>query len=367
MKNTLKNSNEITKFNTFNNNFFIKQKEYITIEELSKLVEIKNINNLNLDLKINNVATLKKATKNDISFLSNIKYLKDINGSNCGFCLIDEKHAKYLPKNIIPIIVDDPHYTYTVLLNKLYFVPLFEINPIISDRATIDKTAKIGSNTEIQAGAFIDKNVIIGNNCKICANVVINHNCIIGDNTYIGANATISYSKIGNYTIIHNGANIGQCGFGFAHNKGFNYKIPQLGIVEIGDYVEIGAGTCIDRGAFDNTIIGNNTKIDNLNQIGHGVKVGQGCFFAAQVGISGSTSIGNFVQLGGQSGIAGHIKINDLAQVAAQSGVLKDIEPNSIVGGCPSMSIKDWHRSTIAIKQIIKNKNLKSMEDKNDK
>lgn len=351
MQSVLKNN--INKISTFNN-FFIKQVEYFTIEDLSKIVKINNIDTLDKTLKIYNVATLNRATNSDISFLSNMKYVENLKNSNAGFCFIQEKYIKYLNKNIIPIIVDNPHYSYCILLNSMYFVPIYLVENKISDKSTVDKTAKIGKNVEIQAGVFIDKNVTIGNNCKICANAVINHDCVIGDNVYIGANTTISYAEIGHDTIIHNGACIGQCGFGFAYNEGFNYKIPQLGIVRIGNFVEIGANTCIDRGAFDDTIIEDNTKLDNLIQIAHGVKVGKGCFFASQVGISGSAEIGNFTQLGGQVGIAGHIKIGDVVQVAAQSGIMKDIESRSSMAGTPAVPIRDWHKSSIIIKKLIK-------------
>ena len=345
----------ISKFSTFNK-FFIKQVEYITIDDLSKIIDIKNINELDKKLKIYNVTTLDKATKNDISFLSNLKYVDKLKNTSAGFCFLDENHKKYINSKTLPIVVNDPHYSYCKLLEYLYFIPIYLVEDKISEKAYIDKTAKIGKNVEIQAGAFIDKNVTIGDNCKICANAVINHDCSIGDNTYIGANATISYAEIGHDAIIHNGAAIGQCGFGFAHNNGFNYKIPQLGIVKIGNFVEIGANTCIDRGAFDDTTIGDNAKIDNLVQIAHGVKVGQGCFFASQVGVSGSTKVGNFVQLGGQVGLAGHINIGDMTEIAAQSGVMKDIEPKSKVAGSPSMPIRDWHKSTVLIKKLINNK-----------
>ena len=320
--------NSIYKLSTFNK-FFIKQVEYITIEDLSKIITIKNINNLDKSLKIYNVATLNKATGQDISFLSNTKYVDSLKDSNAGFCFIQEKYVNYLNKNTTPIIVDDPHFSYCILLNTMYFVPMYLVENKISNKANIDTSAKIGKNVEI-------------------------HDCVIGDNTYIGANATISYAEIGHDTVIHNGACIGQCGFGFAHNSGFNYKIPQLGIVKIGNFVEIGANTCIDRGAFDDTIIGDNTKLDNLIQIAHGVKVGQGCFLCSQVGIAGSTEVGNFTQLGGQVGVAGHIKIGDIVQVAAQSGVMKDIESKSIVAGSPTMPIRDWHKSSIIIKKLIK-------------
>ena len=347
--------NNINKFTTFNK-FFIKQVEYITIDDLNKIINIKNIDELDGNLKIYNVTTLDKATENDISFLSNLKYVDKLKNTSAGFCFLDENHKKYINSKTLPIVVNDPHYSYCKLLEYLYFVPIYLVEDKISEKAYIDKTAKIGKNVEIQAGVFIDKNVVIGDNCKICANAVINHDCIIGNNTYIGANATISYAEIGHDTIIHNGAAIGQCGFGFAHNNGFNYKVTQLGTVKIGNFVEIGANTCIDRGAFDDTVIGDNTKIDNLVQIAHGVKIGQGCFFASQVGISGSTKVGNFVQLGGQVGLAGHITIGDMAEVAAQGGVMKDIEPKAKMAGSPAMPIRDWHRSTVLIKKLINNK-----------
>ncbi len=355
MQEILKNKKDINIFNKFNN-FFIKQKDFITINELNALIKIKNIAELDKNKKIYGVNTLQKATEKEISFLINKKYITDLQNSKAGFCFIDENHKNYIPKNTIAIVVDNPHYSYCIFLNEMYFIPLFLINSGISEKANIDETAKIGKNVEIQPGVFIGENVVIGDNCKICANAVINHNCSIGDNSYIGANTTISYAEIGNNTIIQNGVNIGQCGFGFAHNAGFNYKIPQLGIVKIGNNVEIGASTCIDRGALENTVIEDNTKIDNLVQIAHGVKVGKGCFFASQAGISGSTKIGNFVQLGGQTGIVGHLTIGDMVQAAGQSGIASNIEKGMIVGGSPAIPIKDWHRSSIIIKKLINNK-----------
>lgn len=358
MQEILKNRDSVKIFEKFNN-FFIKQKEFLTVDELSKLIDIKNINELDKNQKIFNINTLIKATKQDISFLSNNKYVKDLEISKAGLCFIDSGHKKYLPKTIKPVVVDNPHYAYTVFLNKMYFVPLFLIDANISEKATISETAKIGKNVEIQVNVVIGENVVIGNNCKICANTVINHDCIIGDNTYIGANTTISYAEIGNNVIIQNGANIGQCGFGFSNNVGFNFKIPQLGIVKIGNFVEIGAGTCVDRGAFDDTLIGDNTKIDNLVQVAHGVKIGVGSFFAAQTGIAGSTLVGNYVQLGGQTGVVGHIKVGDLVQSAAQSGIMSDIPNNITVGGFPAVPIRDWHRMTIILNNLINNKKKK--------
>lgn len=335
-------------------NFFTKQKEYITIGELSKLIEIQNLNDLNPADKIYNVRTLKEATQQDISFLSNTKYIKDLENTNAGFCFVQDKIVDKVSPKTKAIIVKNPHYCYTVILNELFFIPMFAINPEISDRAYISKTAKIGKNVEIQAGAYIDDNVVIGNNCKICANAVINHNVIIGNGTYIGANSTISYAEIGNNVIIQSNVAIGQCGFGFAHNNGFNYKIPQLGIVKIGDFVEINSGATIARGAFDDTEIGTITKIDSLCQIGHGVKIGMGCFFAGQAGVAGSTKVGMFCQFGGQSGLAGHINIADFTEVAGQSGVVADTQKGDRLGGYPAQNMMDWHRETILLRKMLK-------------
>lgn len=355
MRETLRNIADITKYSDFNG-FFIKQREFITVEEFDKIVKVKNIDELDKTRKIYNLNTILEATGKDVSFLINEKYMKDLQKSKAGFCFVNQKLKDFLPKSITPLVVDNPHFAYCAFLQNMYFIPLFLVSPGISPKANVDETARIGKNVEIQAGAFVDKNVVIGDNCKICANSVINHGCIIGNNTYIGANATISYSHIGNNVIIQNGANIGQCGYGFAHDSGFNYKIPQLGTVKICDYVEVGAGTCIDRGVLEETIIGQNTKLDNLIQIAHNVEVGMGCFMASQVGIAGSTKIGNFVQFGGQTGIVGHVKIGDLVQSAGQTGILGDIEKGAIVGGSPALPLKDWLKSTAILQKLINKK-----------
>lgn len=334
--------------------FFYKKREFITFGDICKLVEVINHNELNLQDKIYNVETLEKARQGNITFLSNNKYIKELKDTKAEFCIIDEKHAKLLPNETKAVIVKNPYYVYTLVLNLLYSVPNFIIKSEISDKAHINKDVIIGNNVEIQPGVVIEKGVRIGNNCKICSNTIIGRNCVIGDNSYIGSNTTIMYSKIGNNVIIQNNTSIGQCGFGFVYENGFNYKIPQLGIVEISDFVEIGSCVTIDRGAQNNTKIGKCTKIDNLVQIAHGVQIGEGCFLAAQVGIAGSTVVGNYVQMGGKVGIAGHVKIGDMVQIAANSGIMKDAENGSVLAGAPAIPIKDWHRTTILLKKMLK-------------
>jgi len=339
------------------NQFFEQKMEYATLDQVVLLTKSEVIGDYDKDRKIYKVATLKKATQNEISFLTNKKYIDDLKITKAGAVFVEKGMADKVPAGTVALIHENPHFAYMLCLQAMFKVPVFEINAGLSRKAHIAWSAKIGKHVEIQDGAYIDKNVVIGNNCKICAGAVIYHDCKIGDNTYIGANSTIMYTNIGKECIIHNGAQIGQCGFGFVHNKMFNFKIPQIGRVIIGDYVEIGANTCIDRGALEDTIIESIAKIDNLVQIAHGVKIGAGTFVAGGVGIAGSAEIGKFVQLGGKVGIAGHIKIADGVQIAGNSGVAQSIEkPMSSWGGSPAIPAMQWHRQTILLEKMLNKK-----------
>jgi UDP-3-O-[3-hydroxymyristoyl] glucosamine N-acyltransferase len=339
------------------NHFFKKKKEYLRVEEIVFITKSQIFIDYDVNKKIFNVSTLKNATMNDVSFLTNKSYVDMLKETKAGVVFVPEEFKEVVPSDTLVLVNDNPHYAYTLCLQNLYDIPSFNIKRGFSKRANISWSAKIGRNCEIQAGAYIGKNVVIGDNCKICVNAVIYDNCVIGDGTYIGSNATIAYAIIGKECVIHNGANIGQDGFGFVHDKMFNYKVPQIGKVIIGDYVEIGSCTCIDRGALDDTTIGTNTKIDNLNQIAHGVKIGAGCFIAGHCGIAGSTKIGNFVQCGGHTGMAGHIEIADGVQIAGHSGVAKSIlEAGAKYGGSPAVPYMEWHRQHLTLEKMSKRK-----------
>lgn len=345
------------------NQFFKKKMEYARLEDVVFLTKSEAVGDFDPDKKIYSVATLKNAKENDISFLTNSKYIEDLKKTKAVAVFVERKIADKVPKGTVALINENPHFAYMVCLEAMYEVPVFNRNGGISRKAHIAWSARIGKNVEIQDGAYVDKNVVIGDNCKICANAVIYHDCKIGENTFIGANTTISYANIGKNCIIHNGAMIGQDGFGFVHNKMFNFKIPQIGKVVVGDYVEIGANTCIDRGALEDTIIGANAKIDNLVQIGHGVKIGMGTFIAGGVGIAGSTEVGNFVQLGGKVGVAGHIKIADGVQIAGNSGVAQSIEkPMSSWGGSPALPARKWHKLNILQEKMVNNNKKEGKE-----
>jgi UDP-3-O-[3-hydroxymyristoyl] glucosamine N-acyltransferase len=168
----------------------------------------------------------------------------------------------------------------------------------------------------------------------------------------VASNCTLTHCEIGERVILHPGVRIGQDGFGFAPGAQGHTKVPQLGRVLIGDDVEIGANSTIDRGAGPDTVIGAGTKIDNLVQIGHNVSIGRGCLIVALVGISGSTKIGDFVMIGGQAGVAGHLKIGDGARIAAQSGVSRDLAPGATVAGSPAEDARAFWRDLAFLRRL---------------
>lgn len=298
------------------------------------------------------ISPLDRAENNHISFFDNPKYLNQFEKSSAGACFIKEKYADKAPKGMIILIADDPYRAYALLAQQFY--PRVQCEPNISERATIAKSAKIADGCTIEANVTIGEKAKIGQNTIIRAGSVIEQGVVIGDECQIGACSTISHTIIGNQVILHRGVNIGQDGFGFAMGREGHVKVPQLGRVIIEDYVEIGSGTCIDRGTGPDTTIGAGTKIDNLVQIGHNVQMGRGCVIVSQVGIAGSTQLGDGVVLGGQVGVSGHLKIGAGARIAAQSGIMDDIPAGQSYGGSPAIPVKEWHRQTIAVKRLTK-------------
>ena len=329
---------------------FFRKKGPFTLIEIANLIDAEIIGDKNF--LIHDIAPLHSANYDNISFLNNTKYIKDFKQTKAGSCIIKKAHIQSAPENINLLICEDPYLAYAKTAYKFY--PKNNSKTYISDKSTIHSSAKIGKNCYIATGAFIDEDAIIGDNCKIGVNSYIGCNVKLGNTTTVNENVTLKYCMVGDNCIVHPGVRIGQDGFGFAASKTGIEKVPQLGLVIIGNNVEIGANSCIDRGAIANTTIGNNCKIDNLVQIGHNVEIGDNTFIVSQTGIAGSTKIGNNVMLGGQVGIAGHLNIGDNVMIAAQGGVMQDIPDNAVVGGSPTIPIKDWHRQSVILKKMIK-------------
>lgn len=224
----------------------------------------------------------------------------------------------------------------------------------LSPAAHIHPDAVMEDGVIIEAGAIIAAGVHIGAGTIIAPNAVIGPSCRIGRNNYIGPGVTLQYALLGDRVIIHAGARIGQDGFGYVSGAGGLEKVPQLGRVIIQDDVEIGANTTVDRGALSDTVIGEGTKIDNLVQIAHNVRIGRFCVLAAHCGISGSVTIGDGAMLGGRVGIADHLVIGSRAQIAAAAGVMTDVPAGERWGGAPAQPMKDMMREIVTLRAMVK-------------
>lgn len=321
-----------------------------SIGELAKISGAEIQEGGNADFIVHDVAPLDKATDKDVSFLDNVKYKEDFKTTKAGACIISPAMAEFAPKGCQLIISKSPYKTYALIAQ--YFYPANNPPAEISEQANVHSSAKIGKGCTIEAGAVIGEGVNIGEGCWIEPNAVIGRNVEIGKNSRIGANASVSHAVIGDGTRLYPGARIGQDGFGFAIDPAGHVKVPQLGSVIIGDNIEIGANTCIDRGAGPDTIIGDSTWIDNCVQIGHNVKIGRGCVIVALAGIAGSTTLEDYVVVAAQVGISGHLTIGMGTRIAAQSGVIKSLPPMSKVMGAPAIPTKEYVRQMVALKKL---------------
>ncbi len=304
------------------------------------------------DRSIAGVAPLAKAKSDQLSFLSNRIYAADLAATKAGAVLV--------PKNLEGnddrwIRVDDPYFAFARIMTRW-----FSNRPMprgISEKAVVSPSAKLGQNVVLGHFAIIGDEVVIGKNVTIFHGVSIEAGSVIGDDCIIYPNVTIyDGTRIGRRCIIHSGVVIGSDGYGFALHEGKHHKIPQIGIVRIEDDVEIGAGSTIDRAALGETVIGEGTKIDNLVQIGHNVKVGKHCLLVSQVGIAGSTELGDYVAVAGQSGFSGHLKIGNRVQVAAKSAVLADVPDDTKVMGSPAVPFTEFARRHAALKKLARRK-----------
>ena len=296
-----------------------------------------------------NLSPIQTSNLNELTFFSNIKYLKYLKSTKASACLISKEYAKYLPNTCKPIIVNDPYSAFAIL-SKLFFDNNNISNGIISNFVNINNMSKLSKNIQIDDFSCIDEDTIIEENVKIGSNTKIGPNVHIHKNSVIHDNVSISNSIIYENCEIQSGSRIGGSGFGFDEKS--KNKIFHHGKVIINKNVTIGSNTTIDRAVFDSTKIGEFSQIDNLVQIAHNVIIGKHAIIAAQVGIAGSTIIGDNVKIGGQAGISGHLKIGNNVIIAAKSGVTKNIDNGQVIAGFPAKDINLWKREIIKINKL---------------
>lgn len=284
------------------------------------------------DRVIRGVGTLKDATEDQISFLGNPTYAPQIATSRAGAILVPNDLESDDPRFIRVV---KPHAALADVIDRWFNNR--KVPRGISPLASIAATAKIGANVTIGAFCSIGENVTIGDDTLIYANVSI----------YDG-------TQVGRRCILHSGVVLGSDGYGFVAVGGKHRKIPQIGIVRIEDDVEIGSNSCVDRAALGETVIGEGTKIDNLVQIGHNVRIGKHCLLVSQVGIAGSTELGDNVVVAGQAGVAGHLKLGNGAQIGAAAAVFHDVPAGTKVMGNPAVEFREFARRDVAIKRLVK-------------
>ncbi|HOC03128.1 MAG: UDP-3-O-acylglucosamine N-acyltransferase [candidate division TA06 bacterium ADurb.Bin131] len=306
----------------------------MTVREIARLVGGEIVGDP--DVVITDVSGIKEAKKGSITFVANPKYLVLLKSTQASAVIISESNHYAVNSNLTLIKVENPTLAFSKIIELIGPEPV-KFKPGIHPTAVIGENVKLGKDVSIQPYTVVEDNVVIGDRTVIGACGYIGHCTKIGSDCFIYPHVIIRERIIiGNRVNIHSGTVIGGDGFGFATVKGVHHKIPQIGIVEIGNDVEIGSNVTIDRARFEKTYIGNGVKIDNLVQIAHNVIIGDNTIIVAQVGVSGSARIGKNVVIAGQAGLIGHIEVGDNAIIGGRAGVTKNVPANSNVSGFPA-------------------------------
>lgn len=319
------------------------------------------------EVEVFKLSKIEEGTPGSLTFLANPKYKPYIYSTDASITIVGRDFESEHDIRTTLIKVDDAYKAFSKLLEYYNQIKLNKTG--IESPVFVSESAKKGDNIYVGAFTYIGENVVIGNNVKIFPNSYIGDNVSIGDDSIVFAGAKIySDCVIGKFCVINSGAIIGADGFGFAPNEEGEYnKVPQIGNVILEDYVDIGAGTTIDRATLGSTIIRRGVKLDNQIQIAHNVEIGRNTVIAAQTGIAGSTKIGANCQIGGQVGIVGHISIGDNVRIQAQSGIGRNIKDNEVLQGSPALTYGDYNKSYVYFKNLPKLvKTINELEKKVD-
>jgi UDP-3-O-[3-hydroxymyristoyl] glucosamine N-acyltransferase len=297
------------------------------------------------------VAPLQQAGPEEVSFLDNRRYADALRASQAGAVILAPAMVDAVPPGTVAILTDAPYLGFARVARLFHPVP--PPRPGIHPTAVVAGDALVGEGTEIGPYAVVGAGARIGPGCLIAPHAVVGPGVELGEGCRLHAHSSVSHAVLGKGVVLHPGARVGQEGFGFAPTPDGRFEtMPQLGRVILGDGVEIGANACVDRGSQGDTVLGPGTRLDNLVQIGHNVRAGRGCIMVSQAGISGSTTLGDFVAVAAQAGLTGHLQVGSKARIGAQAGVMNDVPAGTDVIGSPAWPVREFWRAMSRLRKL---------------
>ena len=301
--------------------------------------------------RFDGVSSLSEAGPDQVGFLGERRYLDALRATAAGAVILQPAFADAAPAGAARILTDAPQLAFARV--AALFHPPPPPRPGVHPTAVVGEGATVGEGTEIGAYAVIGEGARIGRGCVIHPHAAVGPGVEVGDGCRLHPHSSVSHAVLGRGVVLHPGARVGQEGFGFAPTAEGRFEtMPQLGRVVLGDEVQVGANSCVDRGAQGDTVLGPGTRLDNLVQVGHNVRTGRGCILVAQSGVSGSTILGDFVTVAAQAGLTGHLRIGSKARVGAQAGVMNDVPAGTDVLGSPAWPARQAWRAFAHLRRI---------------